>query len=445
MAAGARESWSGRLGFTLAAVGSAVGLGNMWRFSYMTAENGGAAFVILYVAMTALVGVPVMLAELSIGRGAGRSPIQALVHFGGERWRPLGALFVVSGVVILAYYSVIAGWTLRYAAEALWSGFPADAPARFEAVATGGDAALWHLGFMALTVVVVSGGIRGGIERASLVLMPVLGLLVIGLALYAATLEGAEAGYAYYFTTDFREILSFEVLQDAASQAFFSLSLGMGAILTYASYLSREHDLPQEAVLIAASDFAVALIAGLVVFPLIFALGLQQDVGASTLGALFITLPKAFASLGGAGTAIGVLFFLALVVGALTSAISLLEVVVSSAIDAAGFERHRAAWLCGAGIALLGLPAAFSLDVLGVMDQIGGNVFLILGGLGLALFTGFAMPDPLGAAGLGAGARWRRVLPAWRALLRYGVPPVLAVVLFFSLRATFRMLGALLG
>lgn len=185
-----RESWSSTLGFTLAAVGSAVGLGNMWRFSYMAAENGGAAFVVLYVAMTALVGVPVMLAELSLGRGAGRSPIQALVHFGGARWRPLGGLFVLTGFLILAYYSVIAGWTLRYAVEALVVGFPADAGAHFGAVASGLPALLWHLVFMAFTVLVVSGGVSAGIERAAMVLMPLLGLLVIGLAIYAATLPG---------------------------------------------------------------------------------------------------------------------------------------------------------------------------------------------------------------------------------------------------------------
>jgi NSS family neurotransmitter:Na+ symporter len=316
----AREHWSSQLGFTLAAVGSAVGLGNMWRFSYMTAEHGGAAFVVLYVAMTLFIGLPVMLAELTVGRSSRRSPIQALVYFGGSAWKPLGALFVTAGVVILGYYSVIAGWTVRYAFEALTGGFAADSAARFEAVATGTPAVLWHLAFMAVTAAVVSRGIRSGIERVSLILMPLLAVLVIGLAIYASTLDGATAGYAYYLQTDFQEILSFDVLKDAASQAFFSLSLGMGAILTYASYLSREHHLPDESLMIAVSDFGVAFVAGLVVFPLLFALGLEEDVVASTVGALFITLPKAFASMGPAGQVIGVLFFLALVVGALTSA-----------------------------------------------------------------------------------------------------------------------------
>lgn len=440
-----RENWSGRLGFTLAAVGSAVGLGNMWRFSYMAAENGGAAFVLLYVAMTVLVGLPVMLAELTLGRAARRSPIQALVRFGGPSWQPLGLLFVVTGVVILAYYGVIAGWTLRYAVEGLWAGFPAAAGEHFEAVATGWDAVGWHVAFMVATVLVVSGGIRGGIERAAVLLMPLLGLLVIGLAVYAAFQEGGGTGYAYYFRTDLSRVLHMEVVQDAASQAFFSLSLGMGAILTYASYLSRDHDLPREAALIAVSDFSVAFVAGLVVFPLLFALGLESAViggGTGTVGALFVVLPQAFAAMGPAGTVVGLLFFVALLVGGITSAISLLEVVVSSAMDGLGMERRRAAWLCGAGIALLGIPAALDIEVLTAMDQVGGNFFLVLGGFLLALFVGWGMREAVDEARAGSGAP---ALEAWRWLLRLVVPGVLAVVLYHSGRATWETLSKTIG
>jgi NSS family neurotransmitter:Na+ symporter len=437
----AREHWSSPLGFTLAAVGSAVGLGNMWRFSYMTAENGGAAFVVLYVAMTLFVGLPVMLAELTVGRSARRSPIQALVYFGGSAWKPLGVLFVTSGVVILGYYSVIAGWTVRYAVDALSVGFAEDSGAHFQAIASGIPAVLWHLGFMVVTALVVSGGIRSGIERASVILMPLLAILVIGLAIYASTLHGATAGYAYYLQTDFREIVSFDVLKDAASQAFFSLSLGMGAILTYASYLSREHHLPDEALMIAVSDFGVAFVAGLVVFPLLFALGLEEDVVGSTVGALFITLPKAFATMGPAGQVIGLLFFLALVMGALTSAISLLEVVVASVIDGLDWSRRQAAWISAAAIAVLGVPSALSLDVLGLMDQIGANVFLLLGGLFLSLMVGWGKRDPTPEVSVGAeGVRWFFL---WRSLLRFVVPVVLAVVLVFALRDTWRAIADL--
>jgi len=428
MSAQPREQWASRLGFVLAAVGSAVGLGNMWRFSYLTAENGGAAFLLLYLAMTALVGLPVLLAEFAVGRGAGKSPVAALEHFGGRAWRPLGMLFVASGLLILAYYSVIAGWTVRYALEAILWGFSADAAAHFGHVTTGFLPVVWHLFFMALTIGVVSGGIKGGIERASLVLMPLLFVIVAGLAVYAATLPGASAGYAYYLQVDWDEILSPHVLADAAGQAFFSLSLGMGAMLTYASYLSGRDNLPNQSVWVAGTDFAVAFVAGLVVFPLIFVLGLQEEVGGSTVGALFITLPSVFAAMGGAGTVVGILFFVALVVGALTSAISLLEVAVASAMDTVGWQRRSAALVLGATITVLGVPAALSLDVLGLMDQIAGNVFLLAGGLGLSLFVGWRMDDPVAEAQAGAeGVRWFFL---WRGLLRFVVPIVVAAILF---------------
>jgi NSS family neurotransmitter:Na+ symporter len=435
-----REHWASRTGFMLAAIGSAVGLGNMWRFSYLAAENGGAAFVLLYLAMTAGIALPVLLAELMLGRGAQQGPLRALAHFGGVRWRPLGWLFVAAGFLILSYYGVIAGWTLRYTAEAAWHGFPADAAAHFTQISAGPVAVAWHLGFLALTAGIVAGGIQRGIERASVVLMPLLFVILAGLALYAATVPGAGTGYAYYLQADFRELLSLPVLRDAAGQAFFSLSLGMGAMMTYASYLRRDADLPDEAVVIALSDFAVAFVAGLVVFPLLFALGLQQDVGASTIGALFITLPHAFAEMGTAGRVVGVSFFAALLVGALTSAISLLEVVVSSAIDR-GWSRPVATLGLGSAVGLTGIAAALDTAVLGVMDQIAGNVLLILGGLAIALFVGWSMRDP--EAELAAGAGRVRWFFLWRGLLRFVVPAVLAVVLASAIPAALQSLRAL--
>jgi NSS family neurotransmitter:Na+ symporter len=421
------------MGFVLAAVGSAVGLGNMWRFSYLAAENGGAAFVLLYVIFTLLIGLPVLLAELTIGRGSRRSPVQALVHFGGTRWRPLGALFVAAGFLILAYYSVIAGWTMRYAVEAIFIGMPKDAAAHFGAISTGAQAISWHLLFMAVTVVIVAGGVRRGIERAAVVLMPLLFALVIGLALYASTLDGSTDGYRFYLEIDFDKMGNPDVLREAAGQAFFSLSLGMGAMLTYASYLSQEEHLPNESVVVAVADFGVAFVAGLAVFPLIFALGLQTEVGESTVGALFITLPHAFSELGLPGRVVGFMFFAALLVGALTSAISLLEVVVASAMDSFGWSRAMAAIALGQAIALLGIPAAMDLDVLGWMDRLAGNLFLVFGGLMLSLFVGWRMPDAMEEVSSGAaGVRW---FVLWRWLLRIPVPAVLAYVLFQGLWA----------
>jgi NSS family neurotransmitter:Na+ symporter len=436
-----RERWSSRAGFVMAAIGSAVGLGNMWRFSYLTAENGGAAFVVLYVGVTLLVGLPVMLAELVVGRGSQRSPIRALIHYGGARWRFLGLVFVAAGFLILSYYSVIAGWTVRYALTILVSGFGEDIGAHFGEVAEGPDAFGFHLLFMGITIFIVAGGIKNGIERTAIVLMPLLFLLVVGLAIYATTFENAGEGYAYYLRPDFSEIFSPGILTQAAGQAFFSLSLGMGAILTYGSYLGPDAHLPNSSLVIAGADMGIAFIAGLVVFPLIFALGLSEAVGASTVGALFITLPQAFAQMGDVGRVVGTLFFAVLVVGALTSAISLLEVVVSSTIDGLGWTRRRAALVMGGAIALLGIPAAWSTDVLGVMDEVANNLFLLTGGLVLSLFVGWTMADPVGEAEIGTrGVRWFFL---WRVLLRFVVPAVLGFVLLDAIPGTFQSISSL--
>jgi NSS family neurotransmitter:Na+ symporter len=441
MATAAREHWSTRTGFVLAAVGSAVGLGNMWRFSYLAAENGGAAFVLFYLAVTLCIGIPVLLAELVIGRGSQQSPIRALAHYGGRAWRPLGVVFVAAGFLILSYYGVIAGWTVRYALIVLFQGFPADIADRFGEVATGWDAFSFHVVFMGITIWVVASGVKGGIERAAMLLMPALFLIVIGLAVYASTLDGASKGYDYYLSADVSKLLHWSVIKDAAGQAFFSLSLGMGAILTYASYLQREEHLPNASLAIAGADVGVAFVAGLVVFPMIFALGLEEAVGASTVGALFITLPQAFVEMGGAGRVVGALFFVTLIVGALTSAISLLEVVVSSAIDGMGWTRARAAVIGGLAITLLGAPSAWNTDVLGVVDQIANNLFLLGGGLALSIFVGWVMQDPIGEAASGTeGIGW---FPIWRWLLRVAVPVFLALVLFYAVPETFSAIADL--
>jgi NSS family neurotransmitter:Na+ symporter len=444
--AGSREQWNSKAGFVFAAVGSAVGLGNMWRFSYMTAESGGAAFIALYLAFTVLLGVPIMLAELTIGRGSGKSPIQALAHYaqgsvGGSAWKALGGVFVLAGFLIISYYGVIAGWTLRYAGEALL-GFGLEAGAHFGEVSEGLDAFGFHVIFMAITIAIVLRGVSTGIERVSLVAMPALFVLVIGIALYAATIEGASAGYAYYFNADFSNVFSTRVVVDAAGQAFFSLSLGMGAMLTYASYLSRDNDLPAESGIIAVADFAVAFLAGLMVFPLIFALGLEGDVSGSTLGALFVALPQAFASMGDAGRVVGFLFFVALAVGALTSAISLLEVVVSAGMDGLGWERSRSALVMGAAATAVGAASALSTDVLGVMDGVANNFLLVAGGLGLALFVGWVMKEPIEEASIGSA--WSPVwLAIWLNLLRFAVPIVLIWVLWHSVPETLQSVADL--
>lgn len=443
-----REQWQSRWGFLLAAVGSAVGLGNMWRFSYLAAEKGGAGFVGLYLIFTLLLGLPVMMAELTIGRGARRGPISALAHYaagrpGGAAWRWLGAVFVAAGFLILSYYGVIGGWTLRYAFEAFTIGFPADAGAHFEAIYEGHMSLLMQILFMALTIAVVSGGIGAGIERVARIAMPSLFFIMIGIVLYAATLDGASAGYAYYLNFDLEKALKVDVVVAAAGQAFFSLSLGMGAILTFASYLPKDSNLARESVVISFTDFGVAFFAGLMVFPLIFALGMQDDISGGTIGALFVALPKAFASMGAVGRIVGSAFFVALVVGALTSAISLLEVIVSAAMDAFDWERRRAALLGGAAVTLAGVWSAYDIAILDLADSVATNLFLVGGGLGIAIFVGWVMEDPVGEAAAGAG---RSVVhDIWRLLLRFVVPLALIFILYHSLPETFAKVSAVFG
>jgi neurotransmitter:Na+ symporter, NSS family len=441
----ARELFGSKWGFVLAAVGSAVGLGNMWRFSYVAAEGGGAAFVLVYIIMVLLLGIPLMLSEMVVGRKTHLSPIGALRELGGRGWSMLGMLFVLVGFLILSYYSVIAGWTMRFAVESAMTGFPGDPGVHFGEIAAGPAAVGWHLLFMVLTIGIVMVGVQKGIERAAMVLMPALFLIVLGLAFWAATLDGSAAGYAYYLTPDVSELMNPDVIRSAASQAFFSLSLGMGAMLTFASYLARDEDLNEQSVTISFADFAVAFTAGLVVFPVIFALGLQDSVGESTVGALFIALPGAFEAMGGVGRIVGVLFFVALAVGAITSAISLLEVVTSSIIDEFGLSRRRAAMSMGVLIALFGLGSAWSTDILGLVDQIAGEFLLAVGALMMSIFVGWKMKDPAAEMLRGAGPRFAGAVPYVVLLVKWLLPPVIAVVVWFQFWATLGVVQGFFG
>jgi NSS family neurotransmitter:Na+ symporter len=434
-----RDAFGTRAGFILAAAGSAVGLGNMWRFSYQASEGGGAAFVLLYIGMTIILGIPLMLAEFGIGRRGQTSPVGALRKAAGPRWALVGWLAAVGGLLILSYYSVIAGWTVRYALEAMFTGFAADAGAHFGSIAAGGSAAGYHLGFMVLTLLVVLGGVHGGIERASLVLMPALFVIVVALALWATTLDGAAEGYAVYLTPDLEGLTDPKVWRAAAAQAFFSLSLGMGTMLTFASYLDRRTNLPQAATIVCYTDFGVAFVAGLVVFPVIYSLALQGAVGESTVGALFIALPSAFDAMGAVGRIVGTAFFIALVVGALTSAISMLEVVTASFIDEFKVSRRTAATVAAIAAALLGLLPAFDTDTLGLMDKIAGEFLLVLGALLIAIVGGWlARPQLRDELEQGAAPWWALQVPRILLVLRFVVPPIVAVVLFFSTRETLQ-------
>lgn len=435
----AREAWGTRAGFILAAVGSAVGLGNMWRFSYIASQGGGAAFVLVYLVIVAAVGIPLMTSEFVLGRMTRTSPAKAIRLLGGPAWAPLGWLFVICGFGILSYYSVIAGWTMRYAFDAVRNAIPADTGAYFTRVSSGTGALLTHLFFMLIAITIILGGVRRGIERAVLIMMPLLFLILAGLALWSSTLSGAGAAYAYYLDADFSNLFQREILTDAAGQAFFSLSLGMGAMMTYASYLHTHQNLGRDAATVALADFGVAFVAGLVVFPVIFTFGLDGQIGGSTVGALFIALPAGFASLGRIGSWVDTAFFVMLFFAAITSAISLLEVVVAACTDRLGWSRKKATWLLGGAIALLGIPAAYNTTFLGNMDTLVGNFLLVVGGLFTALLAGYKVL-PRADAELANGMPHLGLRRMWAFLVRYAVPAIILVVLWFSVAPAWRAL-----
>lgn len=426
-----REVFGTRLGFVLAAVGSAVGLGNMWRFPYRASEGGGAAFVLLYLGLTLVIGLPLMLSEFSIGRRSRLSPIGAFKKEGGGAWSLVGFIGVFTGFMILSFYSVIAGWVLRYAIEGTLFGFSPNPGEHFGVVSSGYAPIVYHLAFMAITITIVINGVEKGIEKASLIMMPALFAIVLGLAVWAASLAGSGEGYSFYLAPSFEELLNPQTFAEAAGQAFFSLSLGMGAMITFSSYLSRNENLPREAVTISASDFGVAFTAGLVVFPVIAALGLESQVSSSTVGALFIALPGGFVEMGAVGRWVGVAFFLALFVGAVTSAVSLLEVVTASAIDEFKIKRKSATLGAGITVTLVGLLPATNIDVLGVFDSV-TEWLLAVGALGISLFVGWKMRDPTAEMLDGASPWFRGLAPLVLIFVRFVMPPVIGFVVWYT-------------
>ncbi len=440
-----RGTWKSSAGFIIASVGGAVGLGNLWRFSYTASSGGGAAFVLLYLVLVLAIGLPVLTAELTIGRGTGLSPIRALERVGGRRWRIVGSMFVVLAFLIFSYYSVIMGWTGRLLWDSIRGAVPEDTGAYFGQMSTGMPAILWHGVGMMLTIWIVLGGIRRGIERAATILMPILFALLIGLAVWAATLSGAGAGYSFYLRTDFAALLDLDLIASATAQAFFSLSLGLGAMITYASYIERRDvSLPKQAGIIALSDTAVALIGGLVVFPIVFHFGLQDSVSSSAIGALFIALPSAFNAMAPGGQLVGTIFFVALYIAALTSAISLLEVVVAGVIDAWGWTRERAALVAGGAILLVGIPSALSLEWMGFIDKLLGEAFLALGGLLIAILTGWIWSSGADEE-LGRGFPYPGLRKTWLWLLRLVIPVALAVVAYTAFKQVIPLARALVG
>ena len=434
-----RETWATRLGFILAAVGSAVGLGNIWRFPFQTADNGGAAFLVVYLASMLIIGIPAILAEFVIGRRANTDAIGAFRSLGKSNWRFVGAIGILASFWTLSYYSVIGGWVARYVAGSVTGNALAAPEGYFGAISVGLPSVVTHAVFMTTVIVIVAAGIERGIELATKFMVPSVIVLLIGLAVYAVTLPGSGQGYGFFLTPDFGVVATnfTSILPLAFGQALFSLSLGFSVMITYASYLGRDDSLFADGLLIAVTNTFVGMLAGLVVLPLLFAAGVQPGEGG--VGAVFISIPTALASLPGGGLvgrAVGVVFFAVVLVAALSSAISLLEAAVAYAVDTFGLGRVPAAVGLGVGAFALGIPSAIDTAWLEWFDGIGVTLLLPLGVLSVVLFVGWAMGSAATEElrdGMGLGG----VSPIWLWTLRTVVLLVVLVVVALNFQDLF--------
>jgi NSS family neurotransmitter:Na+ symporter len=383
----------------MAAVGSAVGLGNIWRFSYILGVNGGGAFLLVYVLCVLLVGTPILISELTLGRASGLGVVGAFRKLApGRSWVFVGAIGVIASTVIMAYYPVVAGWSLGYVFESIfnWTAVTADSAVAFTAFSAGWKAFLFSAAALVLTAVILIGGVSSGIERWNKILMPLLGAILLVLTLRSVTLPGAFEGVRFLFYPDFSK-LSITGVLDALGHSFYSLSLGMGIMITYASYMKKDANLVSATISIITMDTSIALLAGLAIFPAVFALGFDPGQGA---GLAFITLPGAFAMMP-LGQIFSALFFLLLFIAALTSMMSLMQVPLTFLEDELNMPKKKGLLIITVVIAALGTPAALSfgpladfkilgLDYFSLLDKTANDILLPITGLLGALFVIFS-------------------------------------------------------
>lgn len=437
--------WSTRMAFVLAVTGSAVGLGNIWKFPYIAGQNGGGAFVLVYLACVFLIGMPVMMSEILIGRRGRRNPVATMALVGEEegksrRWWLVGGMGVLAGILILSYYSVIAGWTLAYVWKSVTGTF-AGASAESVGGAFNAFVSDWrrvglaHTLFMMLTVFVVARGVERGLEQAVRFMVPALLILMLVLLGYAVTSGSFADGLAFMFTPDFGA-LSWDGVLAALGQAFFTLSIGMGAVMAYGAYLPQETSITGASAAVVTADTGIAMLAGLVIFPLVFANGLDPTDGP---GLVFVTLPLAFGQMN-AGTLFATIFFVLLSFAAWTSAIALMEPAVAWLVERYNRTRAQAAMIIGGLIWLLGFGTVLSFsgladftfykgNIFENIDHVTSNVMLPLGGVFITIFAAWVMCRNSSAEELGGAGT---VYGIWRFLARYVAP---IAILFVFLKA----------
>jgi NSS family neurotransmitter:Na+ symporter len=436
-----RGQWSSKFGFILAAAGSAIGLGNIWRFPYVVGENGGAAFVLLYLIFVAAIGLPYMFAELALGRSVQKNPVGSIDAIRpGSLWKGVGYLGVFTGVGILSFYGVVAGWTFGYIFK-MASGSVGD----FSAYISDPWLVLGLFAlFMIFTTSIVYGGVEGGIEKWSKILMPILFVLLIGLIIYSNTLSGSSKGLAFYLKPDFSKITG-KIALEALGQAFFSLSLGMGLMITYGSYLSKKEDIVSSGLFIGFFDTMIAIMAGLIIFPAIFAMGANPDSGPALV---FVVLPNLFMQMP-YGNVFGMFFFILLSVAALTSTISLLEIQVSFLVDQKKVNRKKIVLPAAIFTFIVGVPSALSQgasafftdfgliparlvdpDFLSQMSFLFGTFSLAFGALMLSIFVGWVWGVDKATAEIREGSpSFVKIQKLWAFMIRYFIPVIIFILL----------------
>ena len=451
----ARSAWSGKWAFILAAAASAVGLGNMWRFPYLAAKYGGGTFLLTYLVLVFTFGVSLLLLETALGRKTGQSAIGAFKQF-GKKYAFIGILASTVPFIITPYYCIIGGWVTKYAAAYLING-----P---EALADGGDfftgfissnteSFLWMLLFMAVVFIVVSLGVKGGIEKANLVMMPALIIMAVGIALYTLTMPGAVDGALYYLTPDFSKF-SPELVIGALGQMFYSLSLAMGIMITYGSYLDKKSSLTQSVARIGGFDIGVSFLAGLMIVPAAFvAMGSGEAVAANSGPSLmFVILPTVFADMGGAATVVGFLFFLLVLFAALTSAISLTETCTSIVQDGAGWSRKKALCAVIGVVAVAGIfvnlgyglsfiePMGEGTTLLDFFDFISNSVIMPIVALLTCIFVGWIIKPKAIVDEVKISSEFK-VEKAWTVIIKYVAPVLVVVILVAFVAQTFGLIS----
>ncbi len=438
-------NWSSRFAFILAVTGSAVGIGNIWKFPYMAGANGGGAFVVVYLVCVFLIGLPVMMSEILIGRRGRRNPVATMALLGEEEgssrhWRSLGALGVIAGIFILSYYSVVAGWTLAYALKSASGAFVDATPSQIGEIFsafTGNwiQVAIAHSVFMATSIWVIARGVERGLEQAVRFMVPALLGLMLVLLMYSVTSGSFGRAAEFLFTPDF-DALGWGGVLAAMGQAFFSLSIGMGAVMAYGAYLPEETSIIGSATTVVVADSAIAILAGLIIFPIVFAIGLDPAEGP---GLVFNTLPVAFGEMP-FGIFFGTVFFVLLVFAAWTSALGLMEPGVAWLIENYSYSRTQAAAAVGVLIWAIGFGTVFSFNELAGftflrgtvydnIDYITSNIMLPLSGLFITGFAAWVMCRNSSAEELGGAGTLYRI---WRFLARFVAP---IAILFIFLQA----------